>query len=170
MDRVQALDVALGNIDQALSGTIVHRRPDGSLADRCDETANSVTLPLAMIGNPLDEPIAVSVEAPGSPGLALSATGTDCQGKGEPDGHPEGLVCNLRAGQDVIASNLASVRFKPSEMRSNALVITGSAEGKAMTLDLEVFATSGTFTPRLDRRIELPVHACPDPLELPEKP
>ena len=158
MDRVQMLDVALGDTWDFASRNKVFLK-NGALVGSC-ENAQPARIEVVHIGNPLDVPITVTIRFK-SEGVTLGEPHFDADACGG-----SGNRCILRRGARIGVANLSSVEMAygvPPLWSAMPVVAgpTGSAPGTALALDIRL-AFDGKSGPLwLEKRLTTIVQTCP---------
>ncbi len=150
MDRVQALDVALGSLSASIAQTTVFRRVDGTLVQSCTHPDVTIELPLERLGNPIDQPVVLSLDPPILEELDLGFKGPGCSTR----------TCRIEPGQGVVVSNLASVRFSSSDGEIPQLTVQGVSADDGLRFSLVMSATISGINVKLEDKIEILIANC----------
>jgi hypothetical protein len=161
MDRVQTLDLMLGNLYDFGTINPVYVK-DGALVDACTG-GNPATLELVPIGNSIDVPLDVSVAFdPGAAPVALSSPGFttgQCRTVVSP------TECLLARGARVWISNNSSVQVDPyaPPLWQAGLVLQGAPPpaGTPLNLDVRLSFAGKSGTLALHATASTTVAACP---------
>lgn len=107
MDRVQALDYALGSASRNLSGQAVYVR-DGRLTDSTGKGPAIVTL--TGLGNPVNQVVSARITIPNTSEYTFAASRFEpgiCENAGDNAGK---TLCRVIPGANIASSNTATVR------------------------------------------------------------
>ena len=162
MDKIQAMDIVLGELWNFAAVNPVFRKADGSLANACD-SGSPAMIQINPIGNPTDHSIEVSV-AFSSPNedLALQApafTAGECQQV------LSGDICVLARSARVFLANNSSVSVNPfAPPLWTANVVSSGAPppiGTPLNFDIRLRYPGQAGPLSLERRATTTVQACP---------
>lgn len=161
MDRVQALDVQLGNFF-GFAGRNPVFVDDGELVSDC-ATGAPATVTVTELGNPIDLPLTVEIAFDGAGSVALDGPGflpSQCTTILGP------LTCELERTTRTFISNYSSVlinQFFAPPLWQTGLVVAGSppAPGTILTFHFETRFQGDSGGLFLERDVTIPVQACP---------
>src|SRR5215203_4001178 len=157
MDRIQALDVQLGNLWDFADKNRVYLK-EGRLVDAC-EGGQPARVRLAGLGNPIDLPLEVEVAFKSDPaGIVLDspafAAGLCAAGGG----------CSLPPAARTLSSNYSSVDVQPAAVWEAALKPaegTPPKAGTVLTFELRTSFRGASGELFLERELRVAVAGCP---------
>ena len=162
MDKIQAMDIVLGELWNFASTNPVFLKPDGSLVNACDST-EPAKIKIIPIGNPTDKSINVEI------GYSSDDTQVVLNDPGFTAGECEQVVsdfeCVLARSARIFVANNSSVTvntFAPPLWEAT-LGVTGAtpSAGTALNFDIRLDYEGVSGPLYLDRRATTTIQACP---------
>jgi hypothetical protein len=157
MERAQALDVMLGGLWDLPGRTPLFATGEGELVADC-RTGEPARLALAGLGNPIDQDVTVTIALPETVEL-------------EGAGFAEGFCRDEEAAEtcilpppspNLLYANPSGVAFAPEPpLWQSTLSLAAGAAPTAVRLTVTVAWPTPGSPLRLERRVALPVAACP---------